>query len=369
MSTSDGNDWFTPRKDRRRDDQDAPPPAAPHQPPPGGHRGPATPPPGPAMPQGTPPGSDITQAMGLPPRPGLRPRPRAPRGPGMPQARGPRTPYPDQQVWPPADRDPTGGVTQPMPIVRNPLPMPRAGGPRPHAAPPPPPQATAPQTAPQPPQAAQPGVEGQGTPPSPQERPQPAAEGRQRPRRRRTVLVAVGVVVVSLLTIGAQSYDGYLFYEKVTTPRPTRIVPVAAGQAGKVYNVEYRASITPIEAPEGSKHGPEVTWLKVEITKKVLDPASATMVAEPGDNKLTDRAGRTWTVELQPGDRPTDRLEVGKEYKIEGMAIVPTPVANEVELSIRPSTYRSDTPTEDFFDREKMSKLEQDIDILAFKRR
>ncbi|MEO3875628.1 hypothetical protein ABGB18_43180 [Nonomuraea sp. B12E4] len=431
---NDENDWFTPRKDRRRDDQEPPsspepparrtPPARPappppqgapvpppgHGPPPGpdlppaeprrpgqapppqrsGRRSRRTPPPGPGTPQpqgdntppaqgtpgdnttqaqrtrpgydvtraqgvppaqGTPPGSDITQAMGLPPRPSPRPRPRAPQG------RGSRPTHPDQQVWPPADRtpidrDPTGGVTQPMPIVRNPLP-------RPHM---PTPQA-----------ATQPAAEGQRTPAPeqapPQERQQPAAGGR-RPRKRRTLLVAAAAVVVSLATMGAQSYDGYLFYEKVTTPRETRIVPVAAGQAGKVYNIEYRASIAPMKPPENSKHGSEVTWLKVDITKKVLDPANATMVAEPSESKLTDRAGRTWTVELQPdGDRPTDRLQVGKEYKITGMAIVPTPVANEVELSFRPSTYRSDTPTDDFFDRGKLSKLEQDTDVLSFKRR
>jgi hypothetical protein len=85
--------------------------------------------------------------------------------------------------------------------------------------------------------------------------------------------------------------------------------------------------------------------MKIAITEKVLSEGSATMTAEPADVKLHDRAGRTWAVELADGDRPTDRLEVGKEYALEGLAVVPVTVAGEVELSLTPSDYRSDTPT------------------------
>ncbi|WP_171074495.1 hypothetical protein, partial [Nonomuraea basaltis] len=196
-----------------------------------------------------------------------------------------------------------------------------------------------------------------------------AAQPAPRPRRRRTLLIAAGAVVVSLLATAAQSYDGYLFYERQTT-KETRETIVATGQAGKVHNIEWKATVAPMKAPAGSRHGPEVTWLRVDITKKVLDKGSATMITEPGEVQLADRAGRTWTVEIEPvGDRPTDRLVVGKEYKIQGVAIVPAPVANEVELSFRPSTYRSDTPTEDLFKREGAEKLEEPVDVLRFRRR
>ncbi|MFC5822616.1 hypothetical protein [Nonomuraea insulae] len=183
------------------------------------------------------------------------------------------------------------------------------------------------------------------------------------------MLVAAGAVLVCLLTTAAQSYDGYLFYEKTTVEEITETV-VPAGQAGKVNNIEFTATVTPVKAPAGTKHGPEVTWLKVDIGRKVLDESSATMIAEPRELRLHDRSGREWTVEAKPvDDRPFDRLKVGTTYRMEGMAIVPTPVANEVELTVRPSTYRSDTKTEDLFKRDAVEKLEKDDDVLRFRRR
>ncbi|TMR10648.1 hypothetical protein ETD86_38600 [Nonomuraea turkmeniaca] len=175
--------------------------------------------------------------------------------------------------------------------------------------------------------------------------------------------------MVSLATTAAYAYDGYVFYEKQTT-KETREISVPPGQAGTAHKIEWKAAIAPMKPPAGNKHGPEVTWLKVDITKKVLDESSATMTAEPGEVKLQDRAGREWAVPIEPvGNRPTDRLEVGQEYKIQGMAIVPTAVVNEVELSFRPSTYRSDTPTKDLFNREAVEKLGKDVEVLRFRRR
>ncbi|MCF6468887.1 hypothetical protein FAF44_10870 [Nonomuraea sp. MG754425] len=181
----------------------------------------------------------------------------------------------------------------------------------------------------------------------------------------------MGAIVATLLTTAAQSYDGYLFYEMKTTPRENnKETFVTAGQAGKVHNIEYRGTVTPTKAPEGSKPRENATWMKIVITKKVVDAASATMTAAPSEMKLRDAAGRTWAVEAQPvGDQPTDKLVVGREYRIEGLAIVPTPVAEEVQLSFRPSAYRSDTPTEDLFDREAMEKAEKDNEVLVFRRR
>lgn len=264
---------------------------------------------------------------------------------GMSPAR-PRHLHPDQQVWPPAGREPVGGSTQPIPAVPAPAPAPAVAGPQ-----------------------GSPTPEGRQSPPPVPQEPQPPAPAQPAPRRRRrTLLVAVGAVLVSLLATGAEMYDGYVFKEKVTA-KETKETTVAAGGAGKVYDIEFKASVATTQAPKDSSHGPEVTWLKVVISKKVLDAAYATMTAAPYDVKLDDRAGRTWTVVMeQYGSLPTDKLEVGKEYKIEGMAIVPTPVANEVELSFRPSSYRSDTPTEDLFKRDTVTK-EPDDRVLRFKRR
>ncbi|WP_344894491.1 hypothetical protein, partial [Nonomuraea antimicrobica] len=189
-------------------------------------------------------------------------------------------------------------------------------------------------------------------------------------RRGRTALIAAAAVVVSLLTVGAQSYDGYLFYEK-TTEKETREIVVPFGQAGKTsYNIEFTAAISHTEAPEDTVYGSDGTWLKVDITRKVLDERSATMTAEPQEVRLEDTEGRTWAVQPLPvGDRPFDRLVVGQEYTIEGRVIVPSPVADEVELTFRPSTYRSDTPTEDLLDPEAVKKLEKNVDVLRFTRR
>ncbi|GAA2215205.1 hypothetical protein GCM10009850_106720 [Nonomuraea monospora] len=221
-----------------------------------------------------------------------------------------------------------------------------------------------------PPGAQPPGVSEQA-PATPDATAPDGAAPPRRSRRRRTALIAAGAILASLLTTAAQSYDGYLFYEmKMDSRKDTKHTIVAAGQAGQAHNIEYKATITKTEAPANSKLREGVTWLKIVITKKLLNESSATMTGPPSEYKLTDTKGRTWAVEAQAvGDPPLDKLEMGKEYRIEGLAIVPSPVANEVELSFRPSTYRSDTPTEDLFDREAMEKAEKDDVVLVFRRR
>ncbi|MEU6794832.1 hypothetical protein ABZ907_24305 [Nonomuraea wenchangensis] len=268
-----------------------------------------------------------------PPRRHARPQPYDIRQ-ARPRTRGP---YPDQQVWPPTGRrQQQGSSTQPIPAVPG-----------------------APPARPWPPQ---------GLPPRPADAGQAPART-AKPRRR--LLVAVAAVAVSLLTVAVNLYDRHDFYEQQITRGLNHIETVVpAGQPGKVYNTEWRATVAPMKPPEGNKHGPEVTWLKVDITRRVVDAASATMIGDPGDMKLRDRAGREWTVPFEVvGDRPLDRMEVGKDYRIQGMAIVPTAVAQEVELSFEPSNYRSDTPTEDLFDREKVKALGLDVYVLRFRRR
>ncbi len=170
------------------------------------------------------------------------------------------------------------------------------------------------------------------------------------------------------MTTAAQTYDGYLFYDQQTTEATKEIV-VAAGQAATVNNVEWKASIKPFKPEGNGGYGPEVTWLQVDITKKAVDESSATLTALPSELRLEDRAGRTWAVEIaSDAERPTDRLEVGKEYKITAGAIVPTAVANEVELMLRPSNYRSDTPTDQLLTRENAERS-RNPEVLRFRRR
>jgi hypothetical protein len=202
--------------------------------------------------------------------------------------------------------------------------------------------------------------------------PQPPAADAPRPPRRRRLLIAAGAVAVSLAITAATTYDGYVIYNReITRDLPVVETTVAAGQAGKAYNIEWKATLSPMKAPAGTKHGPEVAWLRVDITEKILDEGHATMTALPTLTKLTDRAGRSWTVQIErEGDEYLgDKLDVGREYKIIGAAVVPVAVVNEVELSFKPSTYRSDTPTEDLFKLDKVKKLETDSIVLRFRRR
>ncbi|UBU19169.1 hypothetical protein [Nonomuraea gerenzanensis] len=313
------------------------------------------------------------------PRPQRGPRPQGPpHGFGAPASPPRHAPSSDHQVWPPARREPVGGATQPIPAIRptagTASGTARFGAPQPPGAQPPgaqPPGA-------HPAGAQSPGTQPSGTQPSadPEQPATPSPNGSASPttprsRRRRTALIAAGAIVASLLVTAGQTYDGYLFYEKSSESRKdTQETIVPAGQAGKVHNTEYRATVATTEAPEGSKPRPGATWMKVEITKKVLDEAHATMTAGPTEVQLRDAAGRTWVVETQPvGDAPIDKVVVGKEYRIQGLAIVPAPVANEVQLSFRPSAYRSDTPTGDLFDRKAMEKAEKDDVVLVFRRR
>ncbi|GGT39958.1 hypothetical protein ACFFV7_40360 [Nonomuraea spiralis] len=387
MSTNE-RDWFSPRTDQHPEDPPPPPPSgppSPQGPPPeagapqaplpgrprrrraGTGRDRATPPPSRPTPPpgygGTPggyggvqPGPGGASGPGAPGTPGGPGGPRgaqaagagqaafgqgAPAGPGFGQGVAGRGRYvhPDQQVWPPAQRESSGGSsTQPLPAIRPGMPAP-------------------------PPQQTQPHGGGPSEPPAGGPR-----QNAPQPKRSRLILVAVGAAVASVVAMGLNAYDGYGFYDTtVTDGIETKVIAVAPGQAGKVFNIEWKAALTPTPAPPGSKHGAEVTWLKVDITQKLLDEANATMIAPPDKARLEDRSGRTWTVEFDPGDRPTDRLELGKEYRIEGLAIVPAQVANEVELSFRTSDYRSDTPTQDFFKRDKVGPPV--ANVLLFRRR
>ncbi|MGW4965297.1 hypothetical protein ACWEPL_49415 [Nonomuraea sp. NPDC004186] len=310
---------------------------------------------GPAHGQGPARAQGPAHAQGPARRPGLPPRPT----PQQPRAR--HAAQPDQQVWPPAPREPVGGSTQPLPAVPAAMPVSPQQGPGT-----PLPRRQSPDPEP----AAHQMSEPEPSPDAPQEAP-PGSRRAAAPggRKKRTVLVAVAAVIVSLVTMGAQSYDGYLFYEKTTT-KETKETVVSAGQAAKVKNIEWRATVTRIEMPDNLPYGPEVTALRVDITKKILDEGSVTKTGLFTDAKLEDRAGRSWVVSVDPqSDRPTDRLEVGKEYKFLAAAVVPTAVADEVELSFRPSNYRSDTPTADLFKRDTVAKLEADVDVLRFRRR
>jgi len=262
---------------------------------------------------------------------------------------------PDQQVWPPPPR-PGAAATQPMPAVHPSSPLPADYS------------AAAVAAAAQAAGATQ--AAGEAQDPAAPAAQAPAAEEPPRRRKGRTALVAAIGLVASLAATGAYAFDGYRFREDVISEGLyPKQVTVPAGESYEVYHTEFKATVKEMEPPEGNNHGPDVTWMSIDIRKKVLKEESATMVAEPIDPKLIDRQGRTWVVEYRPPDRPSDRLVVGKEYRIQGVAVVPTAVKDEVELKFRPSNYRSDTPVDDLFKRGTEATRIDNLFELRFKRR
>ncbi|GAA2365106.1 hypothetical protein GCM10010404_19390 [Nonomuraea africana] len=250
---------------------------------------------------------------------------------------------PDHQVWPPVapTREPAGSSTQPLPAVPSAGPLPRRQ-PHPSGPPAPPGPPTEPPT---------------GPPTGP-----PAREAAaQPPRRPRLLLQGVGAIVALAVAIGAPTYDRYLLYQG-GQPKD-RVHLVAAGQGITFEHVTWKVTYGTMPAPQGSRHNtPDKQWLKIAITRTAEDKDGAQLTGQP-EVRLKDRAGRAWQLETLEDTAPSDHV-VGESYVTTKVAVVPSAVAKEVELELRPSSYRSDTPIEDL-----MKSTEDDNDdVLRFRR-
>ncbi|MGV9301880.1 hypothetical protein ACWENQ_35255 [Nonomuraea sp. NPDC004354] len=277
------------------------------------------------------------------PQPLSRPRRRQARPQQYPQPQQHRPVHPDHQVWPPVppSREPAGSSTQPLPAVPS-------AGPVPHRQPQPP---------------AQPGAFPAGPPSDPPADPAATGTGEaQPPRRPRLLLQGVGAVVALAVAIGAPTVDRYLFFKNGQPD--DQVHPVAAGQEITFEHVRWKVDYDTMAAPAGSRHNtPDKQWLRIAVTRTAVDKDGAQLTGKP-DVLLKDRAGRAWRLEDLPPDRtPADHV-VGESYVTTKVAVVPSAVAKEVELELRPSSYRSDTPVEDL-----MKPTEDDNrDVLRFRR-
>ncbi|MFE3454830.1 hypothetical protein ACFXJ8_38500 [Nonomuraea sp. NPDC059194] len=264
-------------------------------------------------------------------------RPQQPMPP-RPQRRQPPAPQqrpvpPDHQVWPPVppNHDPVGSSTQPLPVVPSAGPLP--------------------QRPPQPP-----------VPPS--EPPTGATEAPQAPppKRPRLLLQGIGAVAALAVAIGAPTFDHYLEYK--TIQRDSTIHAVAAGQEITFEHVTWKVSYATMQAPAGTKHNtPDKQWLRIDITRKAVDKDGAQLTGQP-EVLLKDSAGRAWELETLDDKSPADHV-VGESYVTTKVAIVPSVVAKEVELELRPNSYRSDTSIKDLM---KPTDPAADDDILRFRR-
>lgn len=184
------------------------------------------------------------------------------------------------------------------------------------------------------------------------------------PRRRRPVLTALVAVVALVVALGATTYDGYHAYlvRSGQDPAPREQV-VRPGQSVTVKHITWKAGLKTLsQLPDGTKPAAGSSYVEITVVRTPVDKDGTVKTGSPNDVFLTDHQGRKW-VGLLNSDTP-DKMEIGKPYPLTGYARVPSPQADEVELQIRPSNYRSDIPTEKLF----TTKTEPEDDVLRFTR-
>ncbi|MEU0519885.1 hypothetical protein [Streptosporangium sp. NPDC006007] len=254
---------------------------------------------------------------------------------------GRRRTFPDEQVWPPprpAD-EPPGASTQPFPAV-------------PAAPPPGPPRASGP--------VSNAGVSAPGAP-------VPAAP----PPRRRTTLRAGGAILAVALAVGIPTWQGYSLYRGGVPDH--RIHTVAAGGTGTLMNVSWRVRVEQADNLPGKPPiKPDQRWLRITVTRTSLNAEGVIRRGEPGI-EVQHPDGRTWRAEIDEDGLPPEgedhRIGIGYDY--EATSLVPRAVAGQVEVRIRPSTFRippREEPAVDLFDRVGTEKVEPGDQVLLFRR-
>ncbi|OPG11981.1 hypothetical protein [Microbispora sp. GKU 823] len=195
-----------------------------------------------------------------------------------------------------------------------------------------------------------------------------SAEESRAPARRTGLLVG-GTVLSVVLAVGAPTVFGYQAYKYGRPDYTVHVVP--PGQAGVWQHVSWRVTVEKVKDPTGKPERSDRQWLKVVATRTALDAEGAIRHGEPAEVAFTDRAGRTWRVETVNNETPPDTKDnvIGRPYRLEMMGVVPPSVADEVEVALRPSSYR-DVPgqsAEDFV-KAAFTSTERDDQVLRFRR-
>ncbi|WP_061295142.1 hypothetical protein [Herbidospora cretacea] len=258
----------------------------------------------------------------------------------------PLAPPSDVLVWPPPppppapEEDDEGFSTQPFPAIA-------AGRPLPRAQPRPAPE----------PAFEEPYPPVRETPPPPRE---PAEPERKKKGWGRFFAGAAGSVVLAVGAPAAANWSTYVY----ATGEPDVVHIVPAGETYEFDHVAWRTTIEPIANPAGAAEKPGRQWVKIMVTRTALDRDGTFLTGLPGV-EVRDGAGRSWRTEVLNNATPTDQSDdqVGKAFPIEIYAVVPSGVADKAEVFLRPTGYRSDTPTE-----ELTQDLDPDLDVLRFLR-
>lgn len=293
--------------------------------------------------------SDITYSGALP-----RPMPTAPPSVPIP---GKLKPPSDVRVWPPLEPEEEDRSTQPFPALRTNRKPPQLNTP---PAPPAPPAQPPAETTAEPPARGEPAQVTSTQTTSTQVASTPA---------RRTGLLVGGAVLSVVLAVGAPTVFGYQAYKYGRPDDVVQVVP--PGQAGVWQHVSWRVTVEKIKDPTGKPERSDRQWLRIVATRTALDAEGAIRHGQPAEVKLTDHAGRTWQVEMVNNETPPDTEDnkIGTPYRLEMMGVVPPSVADEVEVALRPSSYR-DVPgqsAEDFV-KAAFTSTERDDHVLRFRR-
>jgi hypothetical protein len=188
-------------------------------------------------------------------------------------------------------------------------------------------------------------------------------------RGRRRALLGSGAF---LSVAAAVAFPAWFAYGVYQYGRPSDHVHIVKpGQAATWQHVSWRVGLAPIPDPnQGTKPDPTRQWMKIVVTRTALDAEGAIRHGSP-DVKLTDSSGRTWLAEVVNDTTPPDTADnkIGTKYQIDLMGVVPPSVADEVEVLLRPSTYRS-VPGQSVEDmmKDSVTTEEKDDQVLRFTR-
>jgi hypothetical protein len=199
--------------------------------------------------------------------------------------------------------------------------------------------------------------------------PPPHPTRKEMPRGRRRALLGSAAF---LSVAAAVAFPAWFAYGVYQYGRPSdHIHTVKPKQAATWQHVSWRVALWPIDNLDPSaKPDPSRQWMKVVVTRTALDGEGAIRHGAP-KVELTDNAGRTWVTEVVNDATPTDTAgnKIGAPYRIELMGVVPSAVSKEVDVLVRPSTYRS-VPGQSVEDMMKDSATteERDDQVLKFLR-
>ncbi|MFS1302926.1 hypothetical protein [Streptosporangium longisporum] len=212
-------------------------------------------------------------------------------------------------------------------------------------------------------------------PPGRDEAPSPGeASARSRGRhagsrpRGRTALRAAGAAGAVVLALAASTWNGYSVYRD--THPPDRILTVAAGAEATLMRVSWKVAVRELDDLPGQKPAPGRTWLRIKVTRTSLDAEGVSRRGEPGV-EIRHPDGRVWKA-LPEGDDLPDEVKdhrTGTPYSYDLVGMVPSGVAGQVEVHVRPSTARivEDESVKDMFARSAKEEIPQDL-VLRFTR-